>query len=240
MKIRYLSLLHEGKKYSSTIKDRKDCIRVLLEATRSLLYNNDVIEENECKYPYLKLSIEKQSRIYIYLSDSKYYSFSYNCQVEIDLGKKQVSSIYTKNGIACTIQLLSEALSILSEIKNCSLYDVYSSLDDEDILDEQAYRLLDFFWGCELGYVRYDYDKKNEKGLIHPLNHLDVNITEQAHYKLGITERISPETFEKIINENIDCYFLTKYENIKTRHFPKMNKKHNRRSKNNKHIKYKR
>lgn len=219
MKKRLISILHEGKTYSSNINDRKDCIRLILEVTRKLLYNTDLIKTRECKYPYIKLFIEKQARIFVFLSDSKYYSFSYNCQVEIDVVTSKVISVYTKNGINCTVQLLSEALSILSEIKNGSLYDVYSSLDEDDIHDDLAYRLLDFFWGCELGYIRYDYDIKNHRGTIHPLNHLDTNITEQAHYKLGLTNKITPSIFEDIVNEDSDCYFLAKFQNITdTRH----------------------
>lgn len=226
MKSRCLSLQFEVKKYSGIIKDKKDCIRILLEATRSLLYNTGVISESKCQFPYLKLVINNQSRIYIFLSDTKYYSFSYNCQVEIEHKTSNILSIYTKNGINCTFALLSQALSILSEIKNSSLYDVYSSLEDEDIVDDQAYRLLDFFWGSELGYLRYDYDKKNHNGLIHPLNHFDVNITDQAHYKIGLDDRITPTDYENIINEETNCFFLVEDKRIK-RHscFPKQKKR---------------
>lgn len=217
MKSRCLSLQYEVNKYSNTIKDRKDCIRVILETVRSLLYNSGVVSESLCKYPYLKLVVNNQSRIYVFLSDSKFYSFSFNCQIEIEHESSNVLSIYTKNGINCTFPLLSQALSIISEIRNGSLYDVYSSLDDEDITNDQAYRLLDFFWGSELGYLRYDYDKKNHNGLIHPLNHFDVNITEQAHYKIGLEGKITPAEFENIVNEETDCFFLVDYQRIKSR-----------------------
>lgn len=81
--------------------------------------------------------------------------------------------------------------------------------------NDEAYRLVDFFWGTELGYLRYDFDVKNQRGLIHPLNHLDVNITEQAHYKIGLANRISPIEFEDILYENSDCYFAVKNEMVK-------------------------
>lgn len=87
---------YENKKFSQTLKQHKDYTRVLLEITRKLLNNNDSIEEVSLStQSYLKVVINKQSRIFVYLSTDKFYSFEYPCQVEVNKYTKQVLSIYT-------------------------------------------------------------------------------------------------------------------------------------------------
>ena len=96
---------YENKKFSQTLKRHKDYTRVLLEITRKLLSNNDAIDVNEkdvFSQPYLKLIVDKQSRVFIYISADKFYSLVYPCQVEIDISTKQVNTIYTTSGINCT------------------------------------------------------------------------------------------------------------------------------------------
>ena len=62
---------YENKKFSQTLKQHKDYTRVLLEITKKILSNNDCVnidEESLFSQSYLKLVIDKQSRIFIYLS----------------------------------------------------------------------------------------------------------------------------------------------------------------------------
>ena len=76
---------YENKKFLQTLKQHKDYTRVLLEITKKILSNNDCVnidEESLFSQSYLKLVIDKQSRIFIYLSVSKYFvirSFSSDC-----------------------------------------------------------------------------------------------------------------------------------------------------------------
>ena len=208
MKVLYRSLLHEDRRFSASIKKQEDYARVLIEITRKLLSNSDAIEENQCTFPYLKLVIDKQSRVYVFLSDAKFYSFAYGCQVEIEHDSSNVLSIYTKTGVKCTLENLSNALSVISSIKCDSIIDIYMSRDDEDIQNDDAYRLLEYFWAKEPGYIRYDYDIKNANGHKHPLNHFDVNILKYGQYKLGAHEKMTPQMFEDIINCESDCHYI--------------------------------
>ena len=83
---------YENKKFSQTLKQHKDYTRVLLEITRKLLNNNDSIEEVSLStQSYWKVVINKQSRIFVYLSTDKFYSFEYPCQVEVN---KYIASIF--------------------------------------------------------------------------------------------------------------------------------------------------
>lgn len=201
---------YENSKFSQTLKRHKDYTKVLLEITRKLLSNNDSI--NKVALPsqaYLKLIIDKQSRIFVYLSVDKFYSFEYPCHVEIDESTKQVNSVYTTSGICCTLELISNAISILGEVKCDSIIDVYESRDEEDVfLNVEAYKLLEYFWAHEPCYLRYDHDPMSCNGALHPLNHLDVNMSLKGSYKLGLTSKLSPDEFENIVNKSTDCYYL--------------------------------
>ena len=129
-----------------------------------------------------------------------------NCDV-IDLSLWHHSGITT--GINCTLELISNAISILNEVKSDSIIDVYESRDIEDaILNIEAYRLLEYFWAHEPCYLRYDYDPMNSKGSLHPINHLDINISVNGSYKVGLKSRLSPDEFEDIVNKSTDCYYL--------------------------------
>lgn len=191
---------YENRKFSQTLKQHKDYTRVLLEITKKILSNNDSININEISLSsqaYLKLQIDKQSRIFVYLSVDKY------------MYTKQVNSVYTTSGINCTWELISNAISILDDVKCDSIIDVYESKDEEDaFLNVEAYKLLEYFWAHEPCYLRYDYDPKSCNGALHPLNHLDVNISLKGSYKLGLKSKLSPSEFENIVNKSTDCYYL--------------------------------
>lgn len=201
---------YESKKFSKTLKCQKDYTMVLLEITRKLLNNYDAIEKvTSPSQAYIKLVVDKQSRLFVYLSKDKYYSFEYSNKVEVDLYTKEVKSIYTTTGINCTLELISNAISILNDVKSDSIIEVYESRDVEDaFMNLEAYKLLEYFWAHEPCYLRYDYDSLNSKGALHPLNHLDVNISVNGTYKIGLKSRLAPEEFENIVNKSTDCYYL--------------------------------
>lgn len=201
---------YENRRFSQTLKRHKDYTRVLLEITRKLLNNDDSIDAPSLsEYAYLKMLIGKQSRIFVYLSTNKFYSFVYPCQVEIDNFTHRVNSIYTTSKIKCSLELISNAISILDDVKCDSIIEVYESRDEEDaFMNIEAYKLLEYFWAHEPCYLRYDYDPKSSNGALHPLHHLDVNMSLKGAYKIGLKAKITPKEFEDIVNKDTDCYYL--------------------------------
>ena len=201
---------YESKKFSMTLKDQKDYTMVLLEISRKLLCNYDAIEKVASpSQAYIKLVVDKHSRLFVYLSKDKFYSFEYSNSVEVNMFTKEVDSIHTTTGINCTLELISNAISILNDVKSNSIIDVYESRDnDDEAIDLQAYKLLEYFWAHEPCYLRYDHDPLNCKGALHPLNHLDVNISAKGSYKIGLKSRLTPMEFENIVNKDTDCYYL--------------------------------
>lgn len=200
---------YESKKFSKTLKCQKDYTMVLLEITRKLLNNYDAIDKVSPSQAYVKLVVDKQSRLFVYLSRDKYYSFEYSNTVEVDIFTKEVNSIHTATGINCTTELISNAITILNDVNSNSIIEVYESRDNEDgMVDLEAYKLLEYFWAHEPCYLRYDYDPMNSKGSLHPLNHLDINISVNGSYKIGLKSRLTPDEFENIVNKTTDCYYL--------------------------------
>lgn len=201
---------YENYKFSKTLKQHKDYTRVLLEITKKLLNNSDYIDKSYLSsQAYMKVTIGKQSRIFVYLSVDKYYSFEYPCQVEVDRLTNKINSIHTKTGIECSYELISNAISILDDVKSDSIIDVYESRDEDDeFMNIDAYKLLEYFWAHEPCYLRYDYDPKSNNGALHPLHHLDINMSLNGTYKIGLKDKILPEEFEDIVNKNTECYYL--------------------------------
>ena len=200
---------YENCRFSQTLKRHKDYTMVLLEITKKILANEDRIDNPIVNnQAYLKLSIGKQSRIFVFLSVNKFYSFEYPCQVEVQ-NNQDVLSVYTKSGIKCSPELISNAISILNDVRCDSIVDVYESRDDEyDYINLEAFKLVEYFWAFEPCYLRYDYDEQNKNGALHPLCHLDINMSENGTYKIGLHSKISPVVFEDIVSKSTDCYYL--------------------------------
>ena len=60
----------------------------------------------------------------------------------------------------------------------------------------------------EPSYVRFDIDPENQKGHLHPLNHLDVNYSQAGTYKIGLRTAITLDEFEDILNVDTNCYYI--------------------------------
>lgn len=203
----------ECREFSLSLKGHVDYTKVLLSITRKLLVNGDCLTEKECdvrKFAYLKVYIDKQKRVFVYLSTNKYYSMEYPYNVNTSIDNK-VLSVYTTTGIECSFKRISDAVSILNSVKSNSIIDVYESRDEEDDnIDIESYKMLEAFWANEPSYIRYDYDEKNTNADMHPLHHLDVNMSKEGSYKIGLHGKLSPSAFEDIIDKKTDCFYLTK------------------------------
>lgn len=202
---------YENNNFSKIIRGRLEYASVMLVIMRKILDNSSAFNLGK-KYrsdiPYLKLFIDKQSRVFVYLSPDKFYSMSFPCTVSIDMNSNNVNSIYTLSGVECSNKTISEAIAVLSDIKTTSIVDVYESRSPDSPNNISAYKLIDFLWSEEPCYIRYDFDVVNNNGKKHPLNHLDINFTSRGTYKFGLNDRIVPMIFEDIIDSQSDCYFL--------------------------------
>ena len=79
---------------------------------------------------------------------------------------------------------------------------------DPDFVTEEDKEIFSNICMLEAGYLRFDYDSKNANGKVHPLNHLDINYSRDATYKIGLHERMEPEKFLQLLNNSQNRFFI--------------------------------
>lgn len=76
---------------------------------------------------------------------------------------------------------------------------------DNENIDNDTYDILGSLSLLDFGYLRFDYDPKNEKGDIHPLHHLDINYSKYGTFKIKLPNRITMQHFEDIFDKEKPC-----------------------------------
>ncbi len=203
---------------SSSIRHRLDLINIIISACEMINSNQFIalksIDELKDDYPFIL--IESTSRLYLF-EKNKFFSVSFPFQINTE--KSQVSFL----SIPITLGILSIITSVLND------FDERQSIVEltENILDNEEYKallkdeqqtveeLIVCLLSYETGYVRYDYDPENYnkykslgKPDLHPLNHLDINYTSNATYKLGIKSSIDIKRFLDCLDLNTNCWFV--------------------------------
>lgn len=185
------------------VRDKIDYARLIIYTTRYLLLNMDTAGI-DCNSR-LKLCIDKMSRLFFY-KEKKYLSVSYPFSVQIDGNK--IIDISTFSGTVINSKSLSSVISILDDNAfkiNPSLTDYYI---ESDTVESIGIAILEEIFQSEPAYIRYDNDPANEKGKLHPLNHLDVNFSSYGTYKIGLENEIQTIFFDNILDIRTDCSFL--------------------------------
>jgi len=203
---------------SGSIRHRLDLINIIINACELINSHQfnvlKSIEDLKEDYPFIL--IESTSRIYLF-ENNKFFSFSFPFQINIE--KSQVSFL----SAPITFELLSIISSVLEKFdERQSMVDLTEKIFDNEeykvlLEDEQktVEKLIVCLLSYEIGYVRYDYDQENYekykslgKPNLHPLNHLDVNYTSNATYKLGIKNTLGIKAFLDCLDSTTDCWFF--------------------------------
>jgi hypothetical protein len=185
------------------IRDKIDYARLIIYTTRYLLLNMETTGI-ECNSQ-LKLCIDKMSRLFFY-KEKKYFSVSFPFSVQID--GDEIIDISTFSGKAINSKSLSSVISILDDSAfriNPSLTDYYI---ESDTAESIGIAILEEIFQSEPAYIRYDNDPANEKGKLHPLNHLDINFSSYGTYKIGLENEIQTIFFDNILDIRTECSFL--------------------------------
>lgn len=155
---------------------------------------------------YLKFCIGKFVRCYIYVSDTKYISFSYPFRLNSD-------SIWYL-GYNVDPKLISDILRIIeSRNENTPLHILYQDNGQDDtLIPDKAYEILEYILTFEPGYVRHDHDERAAKGIKHPSSHLDINFSASATFKIGTYSMFVPDKYESIFDKDGDCMFIDSYK----------------------------
>ena len=198
------------------IKSKIQIIKILLEFVRGILLYRETIEERDIKSPYVKLIIDKKSRIFFF-DEKKYYTihFPFNCLI------REGSLEITYQGYRNIIPIKSEIISKVMEILNDEQFNSVSALDFIELIDKMESE-IDYIWELlkgllmfEDGYVRFDNDSeeynraKNEgREHTHPENHIDVFYNNGNTFKLGLKRKSTPDEFIDYFDPKKDCKYL--------------------------------
>lgn len=94
------------------------------------------------------------------------------------------------------------------------LIDLYTNADEESNYSDNVYFIAEKLLTTEPCYVRYDHDSKNENLHIHPAIHLDINMSKDSTFKIGLTEPLDKSSFEDMFNKDKDCFYFCKPSKI--------------------------
>ncbi len=195
---------------SRPLRSKQEVILLLLYTIRMFDVDELISESKSVK---VAISINKMNRIF-YILESKIFSMQFPFYLEIT-GEK-ISRIYDmKTGLNMDSMLLSTLIGIFEKTKtNNYSFDnffdeiVHSENNLQNVNMEQLWEIVKFISTYDLGYLRYDYDKEHQNGLLHPVNHLDVYLDTAATCKIGLEKPIDYEVLKDILDTTTNCCFL--------------------------------
>lgn len=167
------------------------------------------------KRPYVCLDLDLQRAFLINTNAEKKITFVF------DLLPKTATPLFADDGnyiksfnlkgrncIATSVEV-SQALTLLKLYTNRddNLY-CYSAADNDEIIGDSSKQLFEYLMFSEPGYIRYDHDYQNFDAITHPEDHLDVNYSEPAHFKLGLKYPIKDDEVNNLLDLNKRCTLL--------------------------------
>lgn len=190
----------------NAVRDKKDILLVLLEATRYLLVAKKVhIESPKGK---VCVVVKKRSRIFI-ISELKSVSFV----MPFTIKEVEGGISFTYQGVDIENRLISSLITVIRDLDVTNAFDVETFF--ESVYEEGSQ--LSSLWGVlrgllffESGYLRFDHDKKNANGTIHPLKHLDIFYSQRASFKLGLHDDSRHDCILDVLDEDIAKHFIHK------------------------------
>lgn len=175
--------------------------KVLDEASQMAILNVDKTTE-----PFLVVKVGKNSRANIFISSNKYVSISFPFNVKYKQG--HIKLYIDKHGTEISSDIISECVSIVNVLKNDGTFvDVWFESDEP--YSELSLRIIEYLLHSEPCYLRYDYDMAKANGSLHPIHHLDINMTKGGHYKIGLHKKLSHKQFLDILDIETNCYYLS-------------------------------
>lgn len=196
-------------KIMKPIRKKQDVILLLLETVKIISDNVGKTADGQSKVILYK---DKMSRVF-YETKDKFFSISFPFSIEQKGGNFKIYDKVTE--LEIDSRRLSMLIRIFSSESHMALSlervvdDILESAEDYEYQNiDEVWYLVFLLWNMEDGYIRYDYDPLYEKGRIHPLNHLDINYSSEATYKIGIHRKISIKEFINILDIKADCAFI--------------------------------
>ncbi|WMP18483.1 hypothetical protein [Thiothrix lacustris] len=189
------------------IRSKQDVIRLLMKSIKLMLIGNQAPEEKQAGE--LVLIVSKMSRLFFF-SKEKSFSVSFPFHVTQNKDTLEFSS---KTIREIDHKITSDVLGILSQHcdfdKECALEFIEPIIDIAKN-EEFFWPFLLYLFLFEDGYIRYDYDEKNNNGDYHPLNHLDLYYSSYSTCKIGLRESLEPTKMIDLLRTETICHYIEK------------------------------
>jgi len=198
------------------LRSRTEAIILLLNTVR-MIDIGDSLRLPNAREEKIIISINKMSRIF-YLLETKWFSMQFPFSVKQH--EKQRGMFFYNYDIRITQMLLSGLITIFEAMHNkamhnkmINIYSIFEMLTDPDFTQadcsiEEIWFIVSYLLQYELGYLRYDVDTEHECGEMHPLYHLDICLSEEVAYKLGLERKFDFEDFRNILDVTTKCWYL--------------------------------
>ena len=197
-------------KLMKPIRNKRDILLLLLETLKFI--SSNLLTEEAGEKGKVTVCIDKMSRVF-YIVEGKYFSLLFPFSIEEKAGFYRIYD--TETGLEINDKIISLLISVfqLDRKVECSFesvmdFIVESAEEYGNIEIDCIWTLWMKLWSMEDGYIRYDYDPLHEKGIVHPLYHLDVNYSPGVTYKLGLSKSLSSKKFYDILDTRTKCTYL--------------------------------
>lgn len=195
-------------------RSKESMIAFWMEAAKIIsIYDSEAAEAAEAvDLPgVIEVRTAKMKRIFVEY-DGKSFSAAFPMSIKIVDG---FNICTLKSGIEVNNKISSEVLRFLES----SSFDqsdldgfidgIFDSSDDDP---NTLWQVISELVRADDGYVRADHDPENEKGNLHPLDHLDIFYSQGATFKVGLSGKMSLVGLSDFLNLRTDCRFLNDAE----------------------------
>ena len=202
--------------FNTSIRKKCHVIRLIIGVTR--LLNVATVENAEGLSPTwgndhirLIICIDKMSRVFI-CSQNQIHSFYYPFSIqmaenrgEIFFETAQISNV-TCSALSSVLEDFSDDGLVETLLEK--YWDIVADLEIEEPEKTLCGRLITFLLSFEPGYLRFDCDELHQNGDVHPREHLDINYSSGAAFKVGLEKHLTCEELIDILNTRTSCYYL--------------------------------
>jgi len=188
------------------IRSRQEALTILMKSIKVFLLSDPPSQQQV--QGKIVLAVSKMSRIF-YVSEKKVYSLAFPFFVT---EKDGLLTFKTHSHADINHKVSSDILELLGAsnvFQSAEVLAFAESVDDMAQFDPQIWTLFRYLLLSEEGYVRYDYDEKNEDGHFHPLNHFDIFFSAASTFKLGLQAPTDIDKFVDLLDRNAECHYIT-------------------------------
>lgn len=200
---------HQTRDLLRPVRAKRDVIIIWMNAIKAFLANQPADPANS--EAELTIVVKTMSRLFVRLgAGNKIHSLAF------PFGVTKLNDEFTfqsRERIAIDSKTSSQILSLIENSQSgvlaaSNVLDFAEPIMQATDENSQIWILLRELLLEEDGYIRYDHDRENEDGDIHPLNHLDLGYSPSGSFKLGLKKPADHALLVDILNVDCACHYL--------------------------------